>query len=583
MKRVLPVIVIGLVLLAVASLLGKALLPSFKIDATEDNLYTLSEGSKTILAQAKEPIDLTLYYSTAISQFVPQYGALAERIESLLKQYQNQGNIRFHVINPEPFSAAEDAALEAGLKSAKISADSDPVYFGLVGRNSTGEQNIIPFFAIEREAYLEYDLTKFVSDLVDTGKPVIGMISTVNMAGTFGYSPTGQQPPWVIYEQLQQFFVVDDLKINVQAIPKDIDTLLVVQPDTLPQKALEAIQAFLEKGGKMIVFDDPLFEYAAGSENKPEKTDITFDDILKQYGITISKQFVADYDYARRVSVREDVYQRQSTYLAWPLFSGQALNPKEPSLAQLKEIGMATVGAITVDETASITPLITSSKNSMLLPTELLQPVPRPEALIQAFKATPEDYLIAARIQNKKATIIVVADADILTDDMWVQVGNFMGQQLVVPTANNGAFVLNLLESLAGNTALTELRSRGIATRPFSRVQELQKQAEFQFRRQEETITEELKQSQAELEALMTGDAGLEASMVITPEQQELIEQQQQQVIELRKNLRKVQRSLRKDVQKMQYTLLFINMLLIPVMLVAVAIWAIRKRWHLFY
>lgn len=184
---------------------------------------------------------------------------------------------------------------------------------------------------------------------------------------------------------------------------------------------------------------------------------------------------------------------------------------------------------------------------------------------------------------DRPATVVVIADSDLLVNELWVQVGQLLGQTVVVPSADNGPLISNTLELLAGGGELIGLRSRGVTARPFTRLENLQKQAEAKFKVQEDRIATELRQTESQLQDLLAGGGGGDSSLILTDEQQSLIDQFQTKVVELRQNLRSVQRNLRQDVEQLRYLLLFVNIVLVPLLLVVIAVVAVRKNWRLFY
>ena len=124
-------------------------------------------GVQTCALPIYEPITLRFYYSIRLGDEVPSYGVYAQRVRELLDQYvaAAHGKIRLEVYNPQAFSDVEDRAVAFGLKGVPLDAQGEQVYFGLAATNSTDDQQVIAFFAPERERFLEYDLTKLVHNL----------------------------------------------------------------------------------------------------------------------------------------------------------------------------------------------------------------------------------------------------------------------------------------------------------------------------------------------------------------------------------------------------------------------------------
>ncbi|MFM8678163.1 MAG: ABC transporter, partial [Alphaproteobacteria bacterium] len=164
--------------------------------------------------------------------------------------------------------------------------------------------------------------------------------------------------------------------------------------------------------------------------------------------------------------------------------------------------------------------------------------------------------------------VIVVADTDMLEDRSWAQVQEFFGQRLVRPVANNGDLVVNAVDHLGGSDDLISLRSRGQSTRPFTVVQEIQRQAELSFRAKERELTEKLKATEAKLKELQTKEQGEGAARsIVTASQQQAIDQFRAEMLETRRELREVQYNLNRDIDLLQAWVRAINIAAIPALI----------------
>lgn len=172
-------VAVAAVLASAVIILANTTFTNFRLDLTENKLFTLSEGTLNILQGLPEPITLDYYVSKKLMTDVPQLQSYANRVHDLLDEYvaKSNGNIRLNVIEPEPFSEEEDRAVAEGMQGAPINAAGDQAFFGLVGTNSIDDQETIPFFQNNREEKLEYDLTKLIYNLANPEKRTIGVIS----------------------------------------------------------------------------------------------------------------------------------------------------------------------------------------------------------------------------------------------------------------------------------------------------------------------------------------------------------------------------------------------------------------------
>jgi ABC-type uncharacterized transport system involved in gliding motility auxiliary subunit len=309
------------------------------------------------------------------------------------------------------------------------------------------------------------------------------------------------------------------------------------------------------------------------------------------------EQFVADHRYARRVQVEVEGRQQEISYLAWLGLQEQALAKNDVMISPLKQINVGSAGALQVvknnKSVINITPLVTSSAESMLMPIALLQPSPDALKILQEFKPQNISYTLAMRLEGKvmsafsnqplgkETRLIVVADTDMLRDALWTQNVMDNGVPALLPFADNGMFVVSAIEDLSGGGALAGLGSRGTTNRPFTTIQAMQRVAEEKFSRKELELQNELKNTQSKLEALLKTEQQQGAG-IVTPEQQQVITDFQQKVSNLRKELRNVQRILRKDIERVETIVLVLNIAVLPVLLSILGIYVVRRKWKVF-
>jgi ABC-type uncharacterized transport system involved in gliding motility auxiliary subunit len=595
---------------------------TWRLDLTRERLYTLSQGTLRTLAKIDEPLTLRFYYSTRLSDEVPSYGVYAQRVRELLDQYvaAAHGKLRLEVYNPQPFSDAEDRAVAFGLQGVPLDAAGEQVYFGLAATNSTDDQQTIAFFQPERERFLEYDLTKLVHSLAFPKKTVVGLISTLPLEGDMMAMMRGRPAePMGVMEQLDQLDTVKPLAANIDAIPPDVDVLMLVHPQNLSEKTLYAIDQFVLKGGKALVFVDPYCEFQASHPSQltpsgsPSASNL--EQLFKAWGFEVPGKIVAgDRRNAQRVGVPGPRGSRPLDYVAWLNLKADTLNREDMITADLSHINMASSGIIEPlsGGKTTVEPLITTSLDSTKIPAEKLTGVPDVAGLLAEFKPDNKRYILAAHVTGPAETafpdgppkpsepakpeakgeadqppkppageflkqsaqpinIVVVADSDMLDDKFWLQKQDFFGQRVLVPTANNGDFIANAIEVLAGGDDLVGLRTRGTSARPFDVVDRIQAKAQARYSAEEHELQAKLKDTQAKLESL-TGKDQANAATTLSAEQTKAIEEFRADIVQTRRQLRGVQAALRGDIQRLKAGLEFLNIALIPIIVAAVAI-----------
>jgi ABC-type uncharacterized transport system involved in gliding motility auxiliary subunit len=618
-------IVLAVVLFVSVNVLAGRFLSNAHIDLTNRQLYTLSDGTRKVLARIEEPISLKFYYSSQLSEALPAYGVYAQRVRELLQEYAalSHGKIDLKILDPAPFSETEDKATADGVQGVPLEDGSEQVYFGLAGTNSTDDAETIPFFQIEREKFLEYDLSKLVQKLASPKQKVVGLVTALPVDGDALAQMQGRQShPLAVIDQLRQTFDVHDLTVNFDKVPSDVDVLMVVQPEKLPAKTEYAIDQFVLGGGHALVFVDPHseFQQTHPSVTSPPGSPLgaEFDRMLTAWAVELTKgKIVGDRQSARRVNMGTANRPVAADFIAWLTLKGDSINKSDPVTGQLTSINLASAGALNSIAGAKITfePLLQSSPDSELFDEAQLTRQPDVVGLMRDFKSTDTRYVFAARVtgpadtafpdgppgdeadktaDDKKAdakaapdqiktakqpiNLIIVADSDMLDDHFWVRTQDFFGQRNLVPEAGNGDFVQNAVDSLSGTGDLINLRSRGSAVRPFTLVDEIQRDAQDRYQTEEKQLQDKLKDTESKLADVKPQSADGKDS--VTPEEQQTIDQFRATIIQTRQQLRQVQLALRQEIDSLKRKLVLLDVGAVPlgVAVVALVVGLLRAR-----
>ena len=568
-------------------------LPPLRLDLTAEHLYTLSRGTRHTLAELDEPVTLRFYYSSRIGDAAPAYGVYAQRVRELLDQYvaAARGKIRLEVYDPQPFSDAEDRAVGYGLQGVPLNEQGETVYFGLAGTNSTDDQQVIPFFHPERERFLEYDLTRVVHALANPKRTAVGLLTGLPLDG-------GEPTPLI--EQLRQSDDVKDLPLDTTAIPPGIDVLLIVHPQNLGDATQYAIDQYVLKGGKALIFVDPYSELQASRPGGASAaTGSDMERLFNAWGVRMIPGVVAgDRRAARKVAVPVAGGSPQAIdYVGWLNLQSSNLSHDDPITADLSQVAMASAGILQPIEgaTTKFDPLIQTSTDSEEIPVDKVKGLPDVAGLLAHFRPEQRRYTLAAHITGKAATafpdgppqgatvtgepvkesaqpinIVVVADSDMLDARFWAEERDFYGRRVVVPIANNADFVANAVEVLAGGQDLVDLRSRGTVARPFEVVERIQRAANDRYAAEQRTLEDQVKQAQTKLQSLTSADAP--GGGAPSAEQAKEIDQFRAQLLQTRQKLREVQAALRENIERLKIMLEFVDIALLPVILTATAV-----------
>lgn len=603
-----------------------------RLDLTQDRLYTLSEGTKSVLKNLPKHVTVTFYNSEELGRRIPQYASFADRIDDMLQEMAAvaDGNLTVEKVNPEPFSEAEDEAVELGLQGVPVDDSGDKVYFGVNAvaddpDNSRG----IPFFQADRDTFLEYDLMKMIWRTANPEPAVVGVISSKEV---FGSPLSRNQDPWYLMIQMQDFFDTRRISSAEALIETDPDMLLIIHPAGLDDELVYGIDQFMLRGGRAIIMADPWNETAASLRLVPGQPSMVpessnMPEIFDAWGIEIPQgQTVGDRSLASMVNAGGEGQVKAAPYISWIEPKEANRNMDDAVMASVKDLVLPTPGSIVVKDgaTVTVTPLITTTADATIVPVDNSKK-PNPLELLDGYEPTGETYTLAARITGMVKTafpdgppvkekpvteeapdsddsdatdsaetepaaeepkgpdfgphlaeseaplnVILIADADMAQDPYWVNVRNFFGQRVAVPFMDNGNFILSGLENLEGSNELLGLRARRNGKRPFELIDNLRLAAEEQFRSEEQALQQKMQETEAKLAELQQGQG--DASGAVTEEQQAAVDAFTDQLLEIRRNLRQVNLELRKDIETLQAKLRFMNIALVPILVALFAI-----------
>ncbi len=588
---------------------------STRLDLTEDQLFTLSDGTREVLANVEEPIDLRFYYSEKFDEIGPDIARHADRVRELLDEYErlSDGKIRIEVFDPQPFSTEEDLAVSDGLQGLPFDQSGARAYFGISGTNSTDDIDAIGYLAPERSPFLEHDLTRLISNLADPEKPVVAVLTDLPMQGT----QFDQYTPWLAIDGMRQFFDVKFLDKEATELPEDISILVVAAAHTIQDELLYEMDQFVMDGGKALIFADPYAESlalagpTAGQLPPPGVGQAAIEPLLNAWGVVVERgDFVANLDDAIRVGFPDPESGQQVAvdYVAWLDLQGARFSQEDAITSQLQRIVMSSSGAfmLAADAETELEPLIFTTPNSDLMSAFDIAQQPNPIALRDKFESMDEVFNLAARLTGNvksafpdgpaeavlegieedaekdviraahknaseaPANIILVGDVDMLADQNWAQVREVAGERVAIPTANNADFFINAIDNLRGSQGLVSLRGRGLTIRPFEVIEEMRQEADQKFRAKEQELLGRIAEMEQTIERLQREEQT--TGVLLTAEQQQEVDNFRVEMLDQRRELREVQRSLREDVETLQRDVRLINIWAVPVLIAVLAI-----------
>lgn len=577
-------------------------LDGWRADVTESKVWTLSEGTETLLSELNEPLHMRLYLSDGLTEAAPQLSSYADRVRGMLEAYADKadGQITLEVIDPEPFSNAEDRAVGFGINRIALQGASEPMFFGLAATNSTDGRSTIPVFAPDREAWLEYDLTRLVAELGQPIKPKIALIDGIGLTG----NPMARAPEQQSLAMLRELYDVEVLSGDVNAFPEGTAVVAVAHPQGLSNATLYALDQWVMSGGALMAFVDPYAETQVGPQGMPAPDAASdFSTLFEGWGVDFdASSAVADPAYAlvttRRIGGRDASVGNP----AWLRLDAGAFDQDTPALARLSAMVMTTAGSFsTVEDGPTLVPLVTASDQAVLASaTDASDRFGDPRDLIAEGETPSAAPVVIARLEGTVSSafadgkpegseweaehiaetstvnVLLSGDADMLTDRNWIQQRNILGAQVPQAFANNGDFFLNAVEQMAGGAALADLRGRAVDWRPLTRIDAMEREAEIQYRATEQALLDRIAETEAALRDLAPeGDDG---SALVSAEMVAEAENLRADLLAARAELRQVQYDLRSDVEALQAGVTTLNVGLVPFLAAVGALFFALRR-----
>jgi len=613
-----------LVLLAIFlffNAISSVVLGRFYLDLTNEGLYSLSEGSKSIASKLQEPIHLRFYYSKTDSSEIPGVRIYGDRVLNLLREFERAagGKIKLEVYDPRPDSEDAEWAQKYGL--TPISGNNGKLLFvGLAGSNSFGQEESIPILDHRRQEYLEYDIAKLIDSLSNSKKAKIAVLSSLDIRGAKAQSPFAQPvEPWFISTQLTQMGDVNYLEGELESIDADVSLLVIIHPKNLSDKTFKAIDSFVMRGGNLLVFVDPFCQSDQPTidPNNPapvydtEKSS-SLNRLLKGWGVTMEeKKVVVNARMAE--SVRVPNTGEVTKFPLWVKVADKSFSANDIVSNGLNYMLFPWAGALKVSTVAGIKVenLITTDNYSHLVDERLYKfGGGDPASLLQQFAGEGEAQILAVRISGKlpsnfsdtdtangtgeqnftpvaggdakfseKSNVIVVSDVDLLADQFSVISQSIFGAKVYQMRSDNAVFALNAVENLLGSNDLISLRSRGKFSRDFEKVRELEGKAQQRWKNEELQLQAELDQANARLNELQSvAGQGSNSKQVLSDAVLQEIRGFQAKRAETQSRLRKVRGNLRQEIESLGQTLFFINTFLVPLLLIVVSILYFRAK-----
>lgn len=606
---------LGLVLVLLILVLTNVLFARTNIrwDATEEKLYSLSESTQKILKDLKHDVTIKVFYSKSVVNIPSYIKNFANRTIDFLSEYENYsgGRVRIEVHDPKADSDEEEWAQRYGLESADL-ATGEKIYLGLVAA-AADQVEVIKALDAANEERLEYDITRIISRVQSPQKPKIGLITRLPVMGQPPNPYTGQstQPPWYFVTELQKEYDLKTIAPDATQIDPDISLLMILHPVGLGENLQYSIDQFILGGENAMIFVDP-FSTIGGASPASETTPLK--KLFDAWGVSFDgSKAIADFNYATRV--RNEMNQIEDNPF-WISLDSRAFNKDNLITSKLESILLPAAGVFRKTGATGLNyeSLIQSSAYSELIDsfrvrsgvneirsgfkpsntvfdlavkisgsfqTAFKEGKPEQMKTDEASKDAkhPETVPTAHRATAvKPATVILVADADLLFDGYYLHKQNFLGFNIARIFNDNLNFVFNAVEMLTGSPDLINIRSRGKFEKPFTRVKALEEKAQVKWLAREQELTKRVEETNRKLEQLEK-QKDVSQRLIVSSEQEAEIKKFQEERRRINRELKLVRRNLRAEIESLGKTVKLINIFLMPLLIgIAGIVFAILRH-----
>jgi ABC-type uncharacterized transport system involved in gliding motility auxiliary subunit len=400
------------VLVALNFLVGGVGFGNFRVDLTQDGLYTLSPGTKNILGRINpdEPVTIR-FFATNDDRVMPNVlKPHARTIEDLLLEFEKQGggNVALEVIHPNPDTDDEDKAKEDEVRGMQVNQEGDNIYLGMTIK-CLDKKEVLPFLSPDDATALEYEVSRAINKVLKQNKTVVGLMSALPVGGSpmFPFQRQRGQEPWAIIQQIKADYEVRDVPVTTDKIDPDITVLLVIHPADITETAEFAIDQYLLGGGNVVALVDPqsLLSQAYSGQQNPMtgqpgaqiNGSSDLNNLFKAWGIGYKRDMItADMNYRGMIQGRVN-----PTALQIP---AKGINNDSRFTSGLQSLTFMGAGSFSVEKKEGLDAitLANSSEASELIDTAAAEKLRRED--LTNFNASGKKQILAVHLKGKFKT-----------------------------------------------------------------------------------------------------------------------------------------------------------------------------------
>jgi ABC-2 type transport system permease protein len=624
-----------------------------RLDVTAEQLSSLAPQTVKMLADLKlqHPVQIDAF----ISPDVPEaYVQTRLNLLTILREFQamGKGMIRVTVHSTEPLSDEAGLAEKLfGIEPKRVPTRQhgvmsfDNIFMSVAVKYGL-EKVVLPF--IDRGTAVEYELIRSLGTVTQEKRKRVGVLTTdAQVFGRMNPMNPGSGGNWTIIDELQKQY--DVVQVNpAQPITEKYDVLLAVQPSSLGPEEMNNFVAAVENGQPTAIFEDPLPYFSSvpgtimpkrppggmeamfmGSRPQPKGdirllwnllgVDFMANDVVwqnynpyKKAGF-FPKEFVfvdkdEDKEHAQPFGTEDNIsLGLQQVLFPFPGAVGK-LNASPMNFIPLANTGKKT-GLVRVAEVMQMSPFggrgeLNEDRRQMptfgeytlaveiegkIKPMPLAKPVPPADEKDSAGEKKP------AESKEVNLHVVLVADIDMLSDAFFQlrEMGESQENEINFQF-DNVAFILNVLDKLAGDERFIEIRKRRPHHHTLTRIEKETQAAQDEVAKAHEKYLSDVQKAEDEerkvveekVKELQEQKGGDTMQMLIQVQmlQNKLNQQMEAKLDRIKKDKKqeydKIETDLntKKQQYQKQYKMWAVILPPIPPLLVAIVVFSLRRK-----
>ena len=553
---------------------------NLQYDGTAEKNFTLTQNTKYILQNLKEPITAKLYFSPILGQRNSELREQFDNIRILLHKYKkvSGGNFDYKIYYPVFLSKEEDLAIADGVQSIPLIDLNQSALFGMTLEDSLQNKAVIPFFATNQFGRLEQDITAKIHQL-SKNKKKLGILSSLPIFGR-DLEADGAifDDTWEIVKMLDEDYHIHRIMAPDDFDKYNFDALIIIYPKFLTEDTLNKVKEYARSGGKIVLILDPANEASrlyAPVQGRLEASDSEFFENLwnfkfyKDYVVADLENSItvdATTDYTKNPVFSQDVIQFR--------LHSDAMNPKHPITRNLQEIMMASASVIMPDlqkyreNKIAFYPLLKAGDISAIVPANNVIDGLNPQEILENFRPDDNNKFLAAEIiglePENPFDVVVFTDSDFLYDRFWMDKVYLLDSEYVTAIFDNANLLLNAVDYLVGDNSLLGLRGKRVWERRFDDIELMRRINSLQYKQKEKEIFEKIDEAKRALQEVW-GKKEFEGRENFTSDEMAALSQIRTRLTEYKKQLSDIRNQAYNDINTVAAKINFLNVWVLPI------------------